>query len=182
MLGSLLSGSLCLLLMGCHSVLSHSEPSASPLPVSLPSTSPPTPASQTASTTILDPRSQSLPITAQVLLKGKTFQLEVAETPDQQAMGLMYRPALPDDRGMLFPFEPARPVSFWMMNVPVALDMVFIAQGRVVAIAANVPPCAQQPCPFYGPPQAVDHVLELRSGRTKEIGLRVGEPVQIKHH
>ncbi len=123
---------------------------------------------------------QTLPITATVQLAGKTFQLEVAQTPDQQAMGLMYRPALPDDRGMLFPMDSPRPVAFWMRNVPVALDMIFIHKGSIVAIASNVPPCTTASCPTYGPRgRLIDQVLELRAGRASELGLKPGDPIVI---
>jgi len=94
-------------------------------------------------------------------------------------MGLMYRPALPDDRGMLFPMLPPRPVAFWMKNVPVALDMVFLYQGRVIAIVPQVPGCRVDPCPNYGPPGKVDQVLELRSGRAAEVGLKVGDSATL---
>jgi uncharacterized protein len=123
---------------------------------------------------------QTLPITATTQLAGKTFQLEVAQTPDQQAMGLMYRPALPDDRGMLFPMDSPRPVAFWMRNVPVALDMIFIHKGSIVAIASNVPPCTTASCPTYGPRgRLIDQVLELRAGRASELGLKAGDPIVI---
>ena len=122
---------------------------------------------------------QTLPTTATTELAGKTFQLEVAQTPDQQQMGLMYRPALSDDRGMLFPMGTPRPVMFWMRNVPVALDMVFVNQGRIVAIAANVPPCATASCPTYGPKVNVDQVIELRAGRAAELGIKSGDPIVI---
>jgi uncharacterized protein len=125
------------------------------------------------------PSGQMLPITATTQLGGQLFQLEIAQTPDQQAMGLMYRPALPDDRGMLFPMGSSRPVTFWMRNVPVALDMVFINQGSIVAIVAKVPPCVTASCPTYGPKGNVDQVLELRAGRAEELGLKAGDPVVI---
>jgi uncharacterized protein len=123
---------------------------------------------------------QQLPISARAELGGEEILLEVAETPMQQAMGLMFRPALPDDRGMLFPVSPPRRVSFWMMNVPVPLDMVFVYQGRIQGIEASAPPCTAEPCPTYGPGnQLVDHVIELRGGRAAELGLSVGDPVTI---
>ncbi|MFH7242112.1 MAG: DUF192 domain-containing protein [Spirulina sp.] len=123
---------------------------------------------------------QQLPITAKTVLGGEDIFLEVAETPAQQALGLMYRDALPDDRGMLFPMNRPRPVRFWMMNVPVALDMVFVYQGTIQYIAAEVPPCPAAPCPTYGPDsQLVDHVIELRAGRAEELGLQVGDGVEI---
>lgn len=124
--------------------------------------------------------SQQLPISAQAIVGDQTIRLEVARTPQQQAMGLMYRSALPADRGMLFPFDPPRPVGFWMKNVPVPLDMVFLQGGIVKAIAANVPPCTTDPCPSYGPSGLVDQVIELRGGRAAELGLEVGEKVVIR--
>ena len=135
--------------------------------------------SQAESKPIATSMGQTLPITATTQLAGKTFQLEVAQTPDQQQMGLMYRPALSDDRGMLFPMGTSRPVMFWMRNVPVALDMVFVNQGSIVAIAANVPPCATAACPTYGPKVNVDQVIELRAGRAAELGIKSGDPIVI---
>lgn len=135
----------------------------------------------TSETPMADPRGQRLLATAVTNLGGEEIFLEVAATPQQQALGLMYRDALPDDRGMLFPLGRPRQVSFWMKNVPVALDMVFIYQGTIQAIAANVPPCAVEPCPTYGPDgQLVDQVIELRAGRAAELGLAPGDEVVIR--
>ncbi len=120
-----------------------------------------------------------LPITAKMTIVGKSLNLEVARSAQEQATGLMYRPVLPDDRGMLFPMTPARPVTFWMKNVPVALDMVFLYQGKVKAIAPSVPPCTTSDCAVYGPQGDVDNVLELRSGRALELGIKVGDPATI---
>ncbi len=124
---------------------------------------------------------QELPVSAVTILGGEEIFLEVAATPQQQALGLMYRDPLPDDRGMVFPMAFPRRVSFWMKNVPVPLDMVFIYQGTIQAIESNVPPCTADPCPTYGPgDQLIDHVLELRAGRAAELGLAVGDPVEIQ--
>jgi uncharacterized membrane protein (UPF0127 family) len=124
---------------------------------------------------------QVLPITAEVELGGVTIGLEVARTPEEQALGLMYRQELSDDRGMVFPFSPPRPVSFWMKNVVISLDMVFVQGGEIVGIAADVPPCAADPCPTYGPGrQVVSYVIELRGGRAAELGLEVGDSVDIE--
>ncbi len=123
---------------------------------------------------------QSLPISAQVEIGDRILGLEVAKTVEQQAMGLMYRNTLADDRGMLFEFNPPQPVRFWMKNVAIPLDMIFIKDGKVKAIAAAVPPCNSTPCPTYGPGTLIDRVIEVRGGRAKELGLKVGEPVNIK--
>lgn len=123
---------------------------------------------------------KTLPISAQAIIAGSTIELEVAQTQQQQAMGLMYRIALPDNRGMLFAFNPPQPVRFWMKNVRIPLDMIFLQNGEVKAIAASVPPCTAEPCPTYGPGTAVNQVIELRGGRAAELGLQVNDKVKIK--
>ncbi|MBN3871775.1 MAG: DUF192 domain-containing protein [Nostoc sp.] len=161
---SLLSMLLSIFLMGC----------------SMPTTAKP-PSLTSGSQTAPESLGQTLPISAQAIVpNGTTIQLEVAQTPEQQQMGLMYRPALQDNRGMLFGFPSAQPVSFWMKNVPVALDMVFLRNGVVKYIQAAAPPCASEPCPTYGPNTPIDKVIELRSGRAAELKLKVGDIVKIK--
>jgi len=123
---------------------------------------------------------QILPITGTAEIKGETFDLEIATTPQQQQLGLMFRSALPANRGMLFPFSSPRRASFWMKNVPVPLDIVFLRNGTVVMVASQVPPCEADPCESYGPGnQLVDTVLELRSDRANELGLKPGDTVTI---
>lgn len=124
---------------------------------------------------------QDLPLTASLDVNGHIIYLEVAETPRQQAIGLMYRTSLGDNRGMLFPFNPPRPVSFWMRNVEIDLDMVFLKDGQVIAIEAQVPPCRTDICEHYGPTDAlVDHVIELRGGRASELGIAVGDTLILR--
>ncbi|MEG4224589.1 DUF192 domain-containing protein [Microcoleus sp. N9_B2] len=130
---------------------------------------------------------QVLPVSARARIAdrplaepSKRIELEVAKTPEQQAMGLMYRTSLPDDRGMLFEFKPARQVNFWMKNCQISLDMIFLRDGVVEAIAAETPPCTADPCPTYGPNTAVDRVIELRGGRAAELGVKVGDRIEIE--
>ncbi|MEL7313534.1 MAG: DUF192 domain-containing protein [Cyanobacteria bacterium J06559_3] len=125
---------------------------------------------------------QALPITAEVELGGRTVDLEVAETTEEQAIGLMFRESLADDRGMLFPVDPPRPASFWMWNVEIPLDMLFIANGEVVAIEVKVPPCLEEPsCPTYGPEGVpVDAVIEVRGGLAEDLGVEVGDAVEVE--
>ena len=123
---------------------------------------------------------QILPVTGSAEINGETFELEIAQTPQRQQLGLMFRSELPANRGMLFPFSSPRRASFWMKNVPVPLDMVFLRNGTVVMVASQVPPCAADPCPSYGPGnQLVDTVLELRSDRAAELELKPGDTVTL---
>lgn len=126
------------------------------------------------------PKGQTLPITATTDIKGQVIELEVAQTRQQQATGLMFRKSLPDNRGMLFSFAQPQVTSFWMKNVSIPLDMIFLYQNKVKAIASNVPPCTTNPCPVYGPNTIIDRVIELRGGRAEELGLKVGDSVKIE--
>ncbi|NJO85503.1 MAG: DUF192 domain-containing protein [Synechococcaceae cyanobacterium RM1_1_27] len=97
-------------------------------------------------------RGQQLPLVAQATIGDYKFLLEAAVTPQQQAMGLMFREEVAPDRGMIFPYDPPVPrVSYWMFNVPISLDIIFIAGDEVVHIADNVPPCTS-------PPQRLSHL------------------------
>ena len=120
---------------------------------------------------------QLLPISVNTIVGDRAIGLEVAKTPQEQATGLMFRTELPDDRGMFFPIEPVRNVRFWMKNVLIELDMVFLREGVVQAIIPNVPPCLSETCPNYGPDVPVDGVIELRGGRAAQLGLKVGDRI-----
>lgn len=127
---------------------------------------------------------QLLPISVNTIMGDRALAepsqrigLEVAKTPEEQATGLMFRTELPDDRGMLFPIAPARNVRFWMRNVLIELDMVFLREGVVLAIIPNVPPCLSETCPNYGPDVPVDGVIELRGGRAAQLGVKIGDRI-----
>jgi len=164
-------GVICVLLVSCSSLFS-SVSTAQPLNIG-------TGMSQSSAQT-QNNQGQMLPITAQVTIAGEVIQLEVAQTPQQQALGLMYRTALADDRGMLFPFERPRIVGFWMKNCKIPLDMIFLASGIVQAIQVNAPPCQDESCPTYGPDVLVEQVIELRGGRSQELGVKVGDRIPIQ--
>ena len=125
---------------------------------------------------------QVLPLTARVIIANQSIDLEVANTPQEQEIGLMFRTELLPNRGMLFPFQPARAVGFWMKNTLIPLDMVFLRQGIIQKIEAQVPPCTADPCPSYGPlfNVDIDQVIELRNGRAAELGLKEGDRLTVE--
>lgn len=104
------------------------------------------------------------------------FHVEIADTPRSEEVGLMYRPPLPADRGMLFEMGPPQQADFWMKHCPTPLDMLFIAEdGRIIRIARNTTPYSEAGIESGGP---ITGVLELRGGRAAEIGARVGDYVR----
>lgn len=103
------------------------------------------------------------------------FQVEIADDEAERQRGLMFRPPLADDRGMLFQFPDSQERSFWMRNTPSSLDIIYIgADGRIVSIARNTTPYSETSIPSNGPATGV---LELRGGRAAEISADPGDQV-----
>jgi uncharacterized membrane protein (UPF0127 family) len=103
------------------------------------------------------------------------FTVELATTPAQMAQGLMYRRALAPDAGMLFDYGTTQPVSFWMRNTYIPLDMIFISDtGRVAAIHERAVPLSEQPIPSPVPVRAV---LEVNGGTAARLGIKPGDRV-----
>ena len=103
------------------------------------------------------------------------FMVEIADTPEERAIGLMFRRSLDPDRGMLFDYRPARPASMWMKNTYIALDMLFIAaDGRVVNIAENTVPGSLDTIVSDGP---VCAVLEVSAGTVARLGIAPADRV-----
>lgn len=107
--------------------------------------------------------------------KTRKFTVEVARTSAQQAKGLMFRTALADDKGMLFPFPEPRVASFWMRNTVIPLDIIFVrTNGTIESIAENTIPYSTDPVEAGEPVAAV---LELRGGLTAELGIAAGDKI-----
>lgn len=103
------------------------------------------------------------------------LDVEIAATPETQALGLMYRTSLPDNKGMLFPHAEPRELTMWMRNTYISLDMVFIrADGTVHRIEARTEPMSERIIASQGPVAAV---LEIAGGAAGRLGLKPGDKV-----
>ena len=113
---------------------------------------------------------------------GKVVTAETAIRPEDLAKGLMYRESLAANRGMIF-FHPTESLyPYWMKNCKIALDMIWMDQGRhIVEIAANVPPCPPETenCPSYGGHEKAIYVLELGAGQAAKHGLKKGQIIEF---
>lgn len=117
-----------------------------------------------------------------VSLGGHRFSAEIAATPAEQAHGLMDRTSMPADHGMLFVFPQAQPLTFWMKDTLIPLDMLFFDDAhRLVTIRANVPPCKVDPCPTYASTAPARYVLELNAGTAAKLGLRKGDVITFSN-
>ena len=106
----------------------------------------------------------------------RSFSIEIADDGEERARGLMFRQSMADDHGMLFVFEQSRPLSFWMKNTPMPLDLLFIADdGRVIAILPGEPYSTAA----IGPGEPARFVLELKAGTAQKSGIAVGD--RLRH-
>jgi uncharacterized membrane protein (UPF0127 family) len=108
--------------------------------------------------------------------KQHVFNVEMALTQDQQTVGEMFRPNVPEDGGMLFDWGNAHESQMWMRNTLVPLDMVFInADGTIRSIAEDTTPRSLAVIDSRGPVRAT---LELAAGVTAKLDIRVGDTVK----
>jgi uncharacterized membrane protein (UPF0127 family) len=112
-----------------------------------------------------------------IVIGGERFSVEVADTPEERSVGLMYRTELCESCGMLFIFEHEDKYGFWMKNTLIPLDMVFIDSEFTVVDILRAEPCMEDPCPGYKPMGKALYVLEVNKG-TFDDGI-VGEKAAI---
>ncbi len=102
------------------------------------------------------------------LPSGRVLQVELMLNDADRAMGLMFRPSLPPDRGLLFVFDHADFHGFWMKNCRFPIDMVWLDEShKVVYVAEAVPPCKSDPCAVYSPMQRALYVVEMNAGQAR---------------
>ncbi|HZT31413.1 MAG TPA: DUF192 domain-containing protein [Bryobacteraceae bacterium] len=109
---------------------------------------------------------------------GQIVRAEVMIKAFDMQRGMMFRDALPRGQGMLFVHEKSGPYAYWMYQVKIPLDIIWMdANRRIVEISANTPPCQTKAslCPTYGGHQNALFVLELGGGEAQRYGLRVGD-------
>lgn len=104
------------------------------------------------------------------------FQVEMAKTPAQQTVGLMFRTSVPEDGGMLFDWGQPQVSTMWMRNTVSPLDMVFInADGTVRRVVEDTVPESLAVIESRGPVRAT---LELRAGTARRMGIHAGDTVE----
>ncbi|MDI6896471.1 DUF192 domain-containing protein [Methanocella conradii] len=106
-----------------------------------------------------------------------TIPVEVADTPEEQEKGLMYRTHMDDDEGMLFIFSEDATRHFWMKDTPIPLDMVFVnSDYRIVDINYNATPKSED---VYTSKAICRYVIEVNGGFCREHCIGVGDQAKI---
>jgi hypothetical protein len=115
------------------------------------------------------------------LPSGKVLQAELMESDEDRASGLMFRPSLPEDRGLLFVFDGSDFHGFWMKNCRFPIDIVWLDETkRVVHLAESVPPCNADPCPVYHPMRKASYVVELNAGQARREKALIGSSLSFE--
>ena len=116
----------------------------------------------------------------QVCFKNNCFEVELAITQEEQMRGLMFRKSLAKNRGLLFIFQEEGFESFLMKDTLIPLDIIWInLNNEVVFISENTQPCKEDPCPSVTSDKKTKYILEINGGISKEIGLGVGDKVEM---
>lgn len=125
----------------------------------------------------------AVPILPTTMLRigDRSIFVEVASDDTSRALGLSYRDALGDGRGMLFDFPSVQGRSFWMNGMKFPLDILFLRDQIVIDVHANVPPPSQT----SGVPKIIrskegaDQVLEINAGKSAEWGIVEGMRIEV---
>jgi uncharacterized membrane protein (UPF0127 family) len=106
-----------------------------------------------------------------------TLRVEVADTPEERRVGLMFRDELAADAGMLFLYDAPASGGLWMRDTTIPLSAAFFdASGRIIALV-DMPPCTADPCPRYAPDTPYSGALEVNLGAFDAWGVAVGDRV-----
>ncbi|MFN7938701.1 MAG: DUF192 domain-containing protein [Bryobacteraceae bacterium] len=109
---------------------------------------------------------------------GQLVQAEVLTRREDMMSGMMFRSTLAPDRGLLFVHSKPGRFSYWMHNVKVPLDIIWMdTEHNIVEVSANTPPCLDSDpvrCPHFGGAEDSQFVLELAAGMAEKYGLRKG--------
>lgn len=116
----------------------------------------------------------------EVCFQNICAQVEIADTESKRQLGLMFRKSLPENQGMLFIFEREDRYNFWMKNMQIPLDILWIDQDkRIVDIKTNVLPCKESPCEGLTPNANARYVLEVNAGFVEKNKVRAGDRVDF---
>ncbi len=114
---------------------------------------------------------------------GKEIKVEVLTNPQDMLRGMMFRDKLDMDRGMLFIHGSPGKYPYWMYQVKIPLDILWLGRDHtVVEISANTPPCPSKrasECPNFGGHEEAAYVLELAAGAAAKYGIKPGDTINF---
>jgi uncharacterized protein len=128
------------------------------------------------------PKPDREPGTVDVRLGSRTYRLWVAATENTRRYGLMKRESMPADRGMIFVFRTQQPLTFWMKDTLIPLDILYLnAQGKVVSIHRMLPNDKDAFGEYVTTPSDAPskYAIELNAGQAAASGVKVGDQIDL---
>jgi uncharacterized protein len=123
---------------------------------------------------------QQINITRQIKINNKTLIVDVADTPQARIKGLMGKTSLAPDTGMIFTFGNESAYTFWMKNMKMSIDMIWINKDmNIVDMDSNVPPCSNDNCELYTPNSPVKYVIETSAGWATANNIKIGDKIEM---
>lgn len=114
-----------------------------------------------------------------VIINNKEINIEIADEPREQVLGLSYRKKLAENNGMLFIFDKKEERNFWMKSMNFPIDIIWINDELIVDIDKNLPPEGENPENLYGPGSPINKVLEVNAGFTDKYNIKIGDKVEF---
>lgn len=115
-----------------------------------------------------------------VRVSNFTVNAEIADTSLTQAKGLMGRKSLAENEGMLFLFDTEDYYGFWMFNMSIPIDIIFMDKNKIVVdILQNAQPCGLS-CESYAPKEKAMYALEVKANFTERHGVKIGSKIDFR--
>ncbi len=114
-----------------------------------------------------------------IKINNNVIEVELAKTPQEKGIGLMYREYLEEDSGMLFIFDGEKTRTFWMKNTLIPLDIFFIDSNNNIVDIQTIQPCKNDPCASYKSKEAAMYALEVNAGFAEKLNITVGDKVNF---
>jgi uncharacterized membrane protein (UPF0127 family) len=115
-------------------------------------------------------------------IEKATFDVSIADTPDERMLGLMFVKSMPENKGMYFIFDEVNDSGFWMKNCEIPLDIIYIGSANeIVDISENAQPCRTANCEVFKPSTKYQYVLEIKGGLSQKLNIKIGDSVLLRN-
>ncbi len=114
-----------------------------------------------------------------IKIKNITFSVEVVRTSEEKRRGLSNRNFLPEKQGMLFLYDKPDRYSFWMKEMLIPLDFIWINNSQIVELTENVQPEDYQPPKALSPEIESTSILEVNAGTVEKFNFQIGDRIEF---
>jgi uncharacterized protein len=117
------------------------------------------------------------------IINNQSFVLTIPDSNEEKQIGLSKTESLRDDEGMLFLFDNPDFYPFWMKDMKIPIDIIYIRDNKIVTIHENIQPPddSAQELNIYTPSEVSDKVLEIKAGLSKKYDFKIGDEVKYEN-